>query len=429
MDTKNLKHIVGSYEQGKPAVIRFFGPVDYWNCYDFNAEFLWLQEYVKPSKIIVAVNSEGGSVIYGMSVFSIINSCPIETECVIEGIAASMGSIIWSAGKRLYMHDYSLLMIHNPFIEDADDDEDTKRTIEVFRKQIETVYTKRFGLSEEKVRDIMEGKENLDGTYFTAQEAVDAGIIPQSHVIDTEKAVTDKIADVLAEAKQEGKKIQVREMFTSIAAEISNDKLIAKLETIQESKPQQDNTKHINQQPQTQQVMNEKDFQKIMAKLGLTIEATTVDVSAKVDELLSAKNELTALQSKYSDLEIKFTGKETEVNNLKGELATAKAELKKYKDAEAAALKAEIEAVVDAAIADKKISAESKETWIKMAETNFETVKATLNSIEGRKVISEEIAKDPKNIEHANDAMTEAEKKVQAEVTKVVGENFELKKF
>lgn len=175
--------------------------------------------------------------------------------------------------------------------------------------------------------------------------------------------------------------------------------------------------------------MNEKDFQKIMAKLGLTIEATTVDVSAKVDELLSAKNELTALQSKYSDLEIKFTGKETEVNNLKGELATAKAELKKYKDAEAAALKAEIEAVVDAAIADKKISAESKETWIKMAETNFETVKATLNSIEGRKVISEEIAKDPKNIEHANDAMTEAEKKVQAEVTKVVGENFELKKF
>ena len=429
MDTKNLKHIVGSYEQGKPAVIRFFGPVDYWNCDEFNAEFLWLQEYVKPSKIIVAVNSEGGSVIYGMSVFSIINSCPIETECVIEGIAASMGSIIWSAGKRLYMHDYSLLMIHNPFIEDASDDEDTKRTIEVFRKQIETVYTKRFGLSEEKVRDIMEGKENLDGTYFTAQEAVDAGIIPQSHVIDTEKAVTDKITDVLAEAKQEGKKIQVREMFTSIAAEISNDKLIAKLETIQESKQHQDNITQIIQQTQTQQVMNEKDFQKIMAKLGLTGEATTVDVSAKVDELLGAKSELTALQSKYSELEIKFTGKETEVNNLKGELATAKAELQKYKDAEAAALKAEIEQVVDEAIAAGKITAESKATWIKMAETNFETVKDTLASIEGRKVISEEIAKDPKNIEHANDAMTEAEKQMQAQVTKVVGENFELKKF
>ena len=417
MDTNNLKHIVGSYEQGKPAVIRFFGPVEYWNVQEFNDEFLWLQEWVKPSKIIIPINSEGGSVIYGMSAFSIINSCPIETECVIEGLAASMGSIIWAAGKRLYMHDYSLLMIHNPFIEDATDDEDTKRTIEVFRKQIETIYTKRFGLSEEQVRDIMDGKENLDGTFFTAQEAVDAGIIPESHVIETEKAVTDKMSDVIAEAK-EGKDVQVREMFTSIAAEISNDKLISKLETI-----------HTKQQHQIQDAMNEKDFQKIAAQLGLTGEATAVDVSAKIGDLLKAKNELAEAQSKYSELQIKFTGKETEVNNLKGELATAKAELQKYKDAEAAALKAEIEAVVDAAIADGKITAESKATWIKMAEGNFDTVKETLGSIEGRNVITREIAGDPQNQQHAQDGLDEAAKRMKAKVEEVVGKDFKLRKF
>jgi ATP-dependent protease ClpP protease subunit len=418
MDVNNLKHVVGSYEQGKPAVIRFFGPVDYWTVNEFNEEFLWLQEWVKPSKIIVAINSEGGSVIYGMSTFSLINSCPIETECVIEGIAASMGSIIWAAGKRLYMHDYSLLMIHNPFIEDASDDENTKRSIEVFRKQIETIYVKRFGLSEDQVKDIMDGKENLDGTFFSAQEAVDAGIIPDSHVIETERAVTDKIGDVMAEAKEGGKDVQVREMFTSIAAEISNEKLIAKLETITNKK-----------QPQKQHLMNEKDFKEIVAQLGLKEDATMIAVSAKVGELLKAKNELAALQAKHSELEIKFTGKETEVSNLKGELATAKAELQKYKDAEAAALKAEIESVVDAAVAAGKITAEAKESWIQMAQNNFDTVKATLASIEGRKVISEVIAKDPKNQEQARNGMTEAEQQMQAKVTEVVGENFELKKF
>ena len=418
MDVNNLKHIVGSYEQGKPAVIRFFGPVDYWNVNGFNEEFLWLQEWVKPSKIIVAINSEGGSVIYGMSTFSLINSCPIETECVIEGIAASMGSIIWAAGKRLYMHDYSLLMIHNPFFENSDDDENAKRAIEVFRKQIETIYVKRFGMSEEQVRDIMDGKENLDGTFFTAQEAVDAGIIPDSHVIETEKAVTDKISDVVAKAKEGGKDVEVREMLTSIAAEISNEKLIAKLETITNK-----------QQPQTQQSMNEKDFKEIVAQLGLNEDATMIAVSAKVGELLKAKSELTALQSKHSELEIKFTGKETEVSNLKGELTTVKAELQKYKDAEAAALKAEIESVVDAAVAAGKITAEAKESWIQMANTNFETVKATLASIEGRKVISQQIANDPKNQEQAQDALTDAEKQMQEKVTKVVGENFQLKKF
>lgn len=418
MDVNNLKHIVGSYEQGKPAVIRFFGPVEYWNVSEFNDEFLFLQEIVRPSKIIVAINSEGGSVIYGMSTFSVINSCPIETECVIEGIAASMGSIIWSAGKRLYMHDYSLLMIHNPFIEDATDDENTKRSIEVFRKQIETIYVKRFGLSEDQVKDIMDGKENLDGTFFTAQEAVDAGVIPASHVIETEMAVADKIGDVMAEAKEGGKDVQVREMFTSIAAEISNEKLIARLETITNKK-----------QPQTQHLMNEKDFKEIVAQLGLKEDATMIAVSAKVGDLLKAKDDLAALQAQHSELNIKFTGKETEVSNLKGELATAKAELQKYKDAEAAALKAEIESVVDAAVAAGKITAEAKESWIQMAQNNFDTVKATLASIEGRKVISEEIAKDPKNQEQAQDALTDAEKKMQEKVNKVVGENFQLKKF
>ena len=424
MDTNNLKHIVGSYKQGKPAVIRFFGPVDYWTVTSFNDEFLWLQECVKPSKIIVAINSEGGSVIYGMSTFSLINSCPIETECVIEGIAASMGSVIWAAGKRLYMHDYSLLMIHNPFMEDSSNDEDTKRTVEVFRKQIETVYVKRFGLSEEQVRDIMDGKENLDGTYFTAREAVDAGIIPESHVIDTEKAVTDKIGNIVAEAKEKGKEIKVREMFTSIAAEISNDKLIAGLDTITSRKQEQP----IIQQP-IQQTMNEKDFQKIMAKLGLSSDASVVDITAKVDEILKAKSELTALQSRYSELEIKFNGKETEVSNLKSDLTNAKAELQKYKDAEAAALKAEIESVVDEAVNSGKIKAEAKESWIKMANTNFEAVKDTLASIEGRKVISQEIAEDPQNKQHAQDGLTEAEKQVKEKVTEVVGKDFELMKF
>lgn len=418
MDINNLKHVVGSYEQGKPAVIRFFGPVDYWNVSSFNDEFLWLQEYVKPSKIIVAVNSEGGSVIYGMSTFSLINSCPIETECVIEGIAASMGSIIWSAGKRLFMHDYSLLMIHNPFFENSDDDENAKRAIEVFRKQIETIYVKRFGMSEEQVKDIMDGKENLDGTFFTAQEAVDAGIIASSHVIETEKAVTDKISDVVAKTKEGGKDVEAREMFTSIAAEISNEKLIAKLETITNK-----------QQPQTQQSMNEKDFKEIVAQLGLKDDATMIAVSAKVGELLKAKSDLADLQSKHSELEIKFTGKETEVSNLKGELTTVKAELQKYKDAEAAALKAEIESVVDAAVAAGKITSEAKESWIQMAQNNFETVKSTLDSIEGRKVVSEQIAGDPKNQQNAQDALTEAEKQMREKVTKVVGENFQLKKF
>ena len=114
MDINNLKHIVGEVEAAKPAIIRFFDSVNADSARNFISEFLWLQDYVKPSKIIVLINSEGGSVLSGMSIYSVIQACPYEVDCVVEGIAASMGSIIWAAGDNSYMHDYSLLMIHNP---------------------------------------------------------------------------------------------------------------------------------------------------------------------------------------------------------------------------------------------------------------------------------------------------------------------------
>lgn len=113
MEEKELKYIIGQALENHPAVIRFYGPVTSETTAAFNNEFLWLQNCVRPSKILVLINSEGGSVIAGMSTFSAIQSCPIETHCVIEGIAASMGSVIWAAGSKLFMHDYSILMIHH----------------------------------------------------------------------------------------------------------------------------------------------------------------------------------------------------------------------------------------------------------------------------------------------------------------------------
>lgn len=42
--------------------------------------------------------------------FSIIQQCPIEVETIVEGLAASMASVLWAAGTRSYMRDYSILI-------------------------------------------------------------------------------------------------------------------------------------------------------------------------------------------------------------------------------------------------------------------------------------------------------------------------------
>ena len=72
MKVDELKYVVGEAQEAKPVYMRFYGKIDEESTRNFNDEFLWIQDYVKPSKIVISINSEGGSVLYGMGTFSII---------------------------------------------------------------------------------------------------------------------------------------------------------------------------------------------------------------------------------------------------------------------------------------------------------------------------------------------------------------------
>jgi ATP-dependent protease ClpP protease subunit len=447
MKTEQFKYVVGEANSGEPAYMRFYGRIDEYSARNFNDEFLWLQDYVKPSKIIISINSEGGSVLHGMGTYSIIQNSPIETETIIEGLAASMGSVLWAAGTRSYMRDYSILMIHNPFLasdkcktqdkckpedgckpkckckpkceddDEEDDDDDNRQMIEAFRKQIETIYTKRFGLSQDKVREIMEGKKGCDGTYFDAKQAVKAGIIPASNVIKTSKQVCTKVKNQI-EGLVEASEIQ--EMMASINAELCGIKPLENASSI----PNKNQIQNFNSQAK----MNEQEiaFGSVCAQLGLETTAGIADVVNSINALKETAKKLTDIQGAYDALKIQKEGLDAQLTNVKDELTTVKAELQTYKDAEKAQHDAEIAQFVDTAIADGKIKAEAKSMWVEMAQTNFEMVKNTLNSIDKQEKISEKIATNPANVQDAANGMTEAEKRMQAAVAEIVGADFQF---
>lgn len=420
MDTNNLQYVVGQADTGKPAVIRFFGAVDYCNTKDFNNEFLWLQDVVKPSKIVVLINSEGGSVVHGMSTYSIIQSCPIEVDCVIEGIAASMGSVIWSAGKHLFMHDYSILMVHNPFAAGMEaEDENTKAMVNAFRSQLETIYRKRFGMTKDAVQKMMNGEDNVDGTYISAEQAVECGIIAKENVIKTPKAMRAQI-----EGKIEGLSDEaiIRDIMSSFV-EPDADKLAGKVVAILEQKDKEP-TNH-NKMEKTENPM----FGAVAAQLGFPENPQLASVTNRITELINAETELKAVRSQLDALQIKFKGKETEVANLSEKLSDVEGKLQKYKDAEVAAHKAKITALVDKAVEDGRIKAEVKDQWTKMAEADFDTVKDTLESIPTRVQITAEIAKDEENKKDAEENKTAAERELEAKINAAIGSDFQFKKL
>lgn len=420
MDVNNLKYVVGKAETNQPAIIRFFGSVDSFSTDCFNEEFLWLQDYVKPSKIVVLINSDGGSVMYGMSTFSIIQSCPIEVDCIIEGIAASMGSVIWAAGDHLYMHDYSILMIHNPFVYDNDnEDANIKNMVNAFRKQIETIYVKRFGLSKDKMRAIMDGEGDADGTYLSAKEAVNAGILPDTNIIKTSKQVVEKVKSQIEGVKSVA---SICDIMNSALKEVDENKLLSEVVSIRTQNNQNFNPVVTGQEQNTMKENENVQFNAVTAQLGLEAETSLQSVSARITQLVNAESELKNVKNELGELKIKFKGKETEVANLQKNLSDVEGQLKVYKDAEEKARNASIDAMVEDAIKAGKIDAGSKEDWVGMAKANLDMVKKTLDSIPGRDNIVDEIAKDPENKNDAEEAMKDVNAKLAEKVKAVVGD-------
>lgn len=414
MDINTLQYVVGEVRADAPATIRFFGRVSEENTSRFNDEFDFLENVIRPSCIRVLINSEGGSVLYGMSTYSTIANSKVDTECIIEGVAASMASIIWAAGKRSLMRDYAILMIHNPMApSDDDNDVDATEMVKAFTKQIETIYRKRFGLKAEHVRAIMEGEAGRDGTYFDAQSAVKAGIIPAENIIHTSKQLCEKVQSEVATMTDT---TAIQELMSRVSAEY---KLFE------------------NTIPTLKQTVNDManenknqgfEFGAIAASLGMK-DSDVKDVMARISELATIESKYKDAQKSLSDAQTVIAGKEATIQNLQKELSAATSKLSAFEKKEKDEMTARIEKLVEDAINAGKIDREAKSEWVKMAESNLSLAESTLESIPAREKISEEIAKDPDNIQAAADATKTAEQMMAEKVNEVVGENFKFGKL
>lgn len=424
MNTDNFKNIIGEAKSGEVATIRFFGRVTEESTAQFNAEFDYLENIVRPKLIRVLINSEGGSVLYGMSTYSTIQNSAIETECIIEGMAASMGSILWAAGNRSLMRDYAILMIHNPF--QPSDDEDLKEPsdlVKAFTKQIETIYRKRFGLKADHVRAIMNGEADKDGTFFDAISAVKAGIIPAENVLHTSKQICDKVKNELQGIEDISK---IQSMMAEINDSIANDSQIKPLES-QSTILKQNIIKHNKNNQMSTETNNSAEYAAVAATLGLKENYEMKDVMARINDLVTIEAKLKDTEKSLTDAKTVIAGNEATITNLQKDLATTKASLSTYQKKEEDEKTAKIETMVEAAIEAGKIAREAKGSWVEMASNNLELAEKTLASIPEREQISKEIASDPENVQAAADATKTAEEKMAEQVSQVVGENFEFK--
>ncbi|MBK1614787.1 ATP-dependent Clp endopeptidase, proteolytic subunit ClpP [Rubrivivax gelatinosus] len=143
------------------------------------AQLLFLESENPDKDIFLYINSPGGSVSAGLSVFDTMNFIKPEVSTLCMGMAASMGSFLLMAGakgKRFALPN-SRVMIHQPSggaQGQASDIEIQAREIIKTREQLNRIYAERTGQSIDKIAADMERD-----MWLSPGEAKDYGLIDQ----------------------------------------------------------------------------------------------------------------------------------------------------------------------------------------------------------------------------------------------------------
>ena len=140
------------------------------------AQMLFLESQNKEKPIRFHINSPGGSVTAGMSIYDTMQyiKCPVHT--IVMGIAASMGSFLASAGEKgkRFVLPNSRHMIHQPLggtSGQASDVEIQYKELQFWKDRLTDLYSKHTGQSV----DILQADMDRDN-FMSAEKAVEYGL-------------------------------------------------------------------------------------------------------------------------------------------------------------------------------------------------------------------------------------------------------------
>ena len=171
---------------GATAELEIFGDIgaSFWDDNAVSAKQFLDDLKALPSSvttILVRVNSFGGDVFDGIAIANAlrdqVTSKGRTVETVVEGIAASIASVVIMAGSKIRIADNALVMVHNPYtigIGNAAEFRSLAETLDKIRDQIVATYKWHSKLSDEELLALIDGPDGT-GTWMTADEAIANG--------------------------------------------------------------------------------------------------------------------------------------------------------------------------------------------------------------------------------------------------------------
>jgi ATP-dependent Clp protease protease subunit len=145
------------------------------------AQLLFLESESPDKDIYLYINSPGGSVTAGMSIYDTMNFIKPDVSTVCVGQAASMGAFLLSGGAKgkRYCLPNSRVMIHQPlggFQGQASDFEIHAKEILAIKEKLNRLMADHTGQEYEKV-----AHDTDRDNFMTAEQALEYGLIDAVH--------------------------------------------------------------------------------------------------------------------------------------------------------------------------------------------------------------------------------------------------------
>ena len=132
----------------------------------------------------IYINSDGGDVFAGHAIHAMLRRHSAHKIVHIDGVAASIASVVAMAGDEIIMPRNAMMMIHNPWtiaMGNADEFRKMADDLDKIRESIVAAYEDRTKLPHDEIVAIMDAE-----TWLTADECVEKGFADK---VDSEKQV------------------------------------------------------------------------------------------------------------------------------------------------------------------------------------------------------------------------------------------------
>ena len=157
----------------------------------------------------VYVNSPGGDVFAGQTIYSQLKRNKATVNVYVDGLAASIASVIAMAGDTVHMPVNAMMMIHHPMCGVYGNAHEMRAVAETLDKVCESIQetylTKATNMSREGLVALLDSE-----TWLTAQECLDLGLCD---VVEEEKAIAASVRDfeILAKYRNTPRFITVKD--------------------------------------------------------------------------------------------------------------------------------------------------------------------------------------------------------------------------